>query len=290
MELLAPGDHTGELLFQQRLRTYLVHVPKSYDPKQPLPLVIVFHGGQTTAASMVDFCGMNDVAEREGFIVLYPNGTGQRDHMLMWNAGRCCGYAKDYQVDDVGFIRTLLDRLPRRLPFDKSRVYATGVSNGGMMTMRIAVELADRIAAAASVSGPVEIDHDTARPSRPVPLMYLHGTEDDFVPINGGVGVKSLSRTDFHSVREGVDYWLTQNGCQPLPTSIREIPDTAGDGTRITIEEYSGGAADVLLYIIHGGGHTWPGRKPRFGTLGPWTANLNASDEIWRFFARHRLS
>ena len=151
---LAPGDHTRTLEHDGRTRSYLVHVPPKYDPKRPTPVVLAFHGGgQQRLEQMVRFCGLNEKADKEGFIAVYPNGTGRLEQMLTWNGGNCCGYAMWNNVDDVGFTRALLDDLAKVANVDAKRVFATGISNGGIMCYRLASELSDRIAAIAPVSG-----------------------------------------------------------------------------------------------------------------------------------------
>src|SRR5581483_1221143 len=139
------------------------------------PVVLAFHGGGSNAMQMADFCGLNAKADGAGFIVAYPEGSGRlaRDHT--WNGGNCCGYAMEQKVDDVGFVRVLLDDLAWRARIDTKRVYATGMSNGAVMAYRLASELADRIAAIAPVAGPMGTA--TCKPSRPVSVMHFHGTE-----------------------------------------------------------------------------------------------------------------
>src|SRR5579863_10672676 len=121
-KMLSPGDHLRPLEFDGRTRTYLVHVPAKYDPSRPTPVVLAVHGGGTNAKTMVRFCGMNETADREGFLVVYPNGTGRNPNLLTWNAGNCCAYAMRENVDDVGFVRALLNELPRAANVDSKRV------------------------------------------------------------------------------------------------------------------------------------------------------------------------
>jgi polyhydroxybutyrate depolymerase len=289
VDVLKPGDHTRSLTVGDLTRTYLVHVPKSYDGKKLTPVVLVFHGGGSNAEQMIRFCGMNDKADKEGFIVVYPQGTGRLEKTLLtFNAGNCCGYAMEKKIDDVAFVRALLDDLEKAAKVDTKRIYATGMSNGGMITYRMASELSDRIAAVAPVAGPMGTE--TCHPKRSVPVMHFHGTDDKNAPFKGGTGENSLSKTNFHSVDFSIQAWLKANGCKDNPAVV-ELPDKAKDGTRITIKTYGPGtdAAEVVLVIIDGGGHTWPGMPPRLKILGKSTRNISANDMMWEFFKKHPM-
>ena len=152
---LGPGDHTRTLKVGDLDRKYMIHISKQYDSKTPMPLVLSFHGGGGNAESMVRFCGLNDKADEAGFIVVYPSGTGRLEKLLTFNGGNCCGYAMQNNVDDVAFVRALLDDLATVANIDSKRVFATGMSNGGIISYRLASELSDRIAAIAPVGGPM---------------------------------------------------------------------------------------------------------------------------------------
>src|SRR5262249_41276708 len=157
---------------------------KSYDGTRPFPVVLAFHGGGSNAGQMVRFSGLNDKADQAGFLVVYPNGTGRLEQALTWNGGNCCGYAMLNKVDDGAFVRALLDDLGKVAKVDAKRVYATGMSNGAILAYRLASELSDRIAAIAPVSGPMGTEK--CNPTRPVPVLHFHGTDDDFAPFKGG--------------------------------------------------------------------------------------------------------
>ena len=180
---LTPGDHRRTIHVGERERSYLLHVPHSYDGTQRLPLVLAFHGGATDASYMIRFCGLNETADRENFLAVYPNGTGELPKLLTWNAGNCCGYARRHNADDVGFVRAILDELAGTGMIDRRRVFATGMSNGAMMAYRLAAEMSDRIAAIAPVAGTMELD--ALQPSRPVSVIHFHGTANEFVPFDG---------------------------------------------------------------------------------------------------------
>lgn len=191
---LGPGDHSCKVTVDGRERNYLVHIPPNYDPKKRTPLVLAFHGGGGNADSMVRFSGLNKKSDEAGFIVVYPSGTGRLERVLTFNGGNCCGYAMNNKVDDVEFTRQLLDDLAKSANIDAKRVFATGMSNGGIMAYLLASELSDRIAAIAPVAGPMGTE--TCNPKRPVAVIHFHGTADENAPFKGGKG-KGISGTDF---------------------------------------------------------------------------------------------
>jgi polyhydroxybutyrate depolymerase len=282
---MAPGDDRRPLSVEGIEREYLLHVPAAVVEGKPAPVVLAFHGGGANAQQMISFSGLNELAEREGFLVVYPGGTGRVDRARTWNAGNCCGYAQRRQIDDVQFVRRLLDDLHQTTPIDERRIWATGMSNGAMMCYRLASELSDRIAAIAPVAGPMGTE--SCHPARPVPVCHFHGTEDQFAPFRGGRGARSLTRTHFYSVEHSIRQWVRANGCSAEPR-IEELPVIVEDGTKIARTTYAGGrdGAEVVLYTIHGGGHTWPGRQPSLTRLGPSTRNLSANEAMWEFFRR----
>lgn len=282
----APGDHRRTLTVDSRERDYLLHVPPGHEELRAWPVVLALHGGGSNAAQMVHFCGLNDKADDAGFLVVYPNGTGRVENMYTWNAGNCCGFAKRQNVDDVGFIRALLDDLAHVLPIDERRVFATGMSNGGMMAYRLADEMSDRIAAIAPVGGPMGTE--TCAPERPVAVVHFHGTDDRFAPFAGGRGERSVSQADFFSVVHSITNWVRADGCPRSPV-VAELASKVDDGTKISRHVYAPGqeGTEVVLYEIRGAGHTWPGRKPALLFLGKSTMNLSANDIMWEFFARH---
>jgi polyhydroxybutyrate depolymerase len=286
VDSLTPAEHTRSLEVDGRTRSYLVHVPKSYDGSKPVPVVLAFHGGLTNADIMVRFSGLSEKADEEGFVVVYPNGTGERERLLTWNAGNCCGYARLHQVDDVKFIGAVLDDVEKIVNVDKNRIFATGISNGGMISYRLADEMADRIAAIAAVGGPMA--SASCAPKRPVPILHFHGTDDEYAPLAGGRGPKSRSFTNFYSVAHTINAWVKANGCEPKP-KVEKLPSTVEDGTSVTRKTYSGGreGSEVLLYEIEGGGHTWPGRPSWAYYLGKTTKNVSANEVMWEFFKKH---
>ena len=268
-------------------RRYLVHVPAESGEGDSRPVILCFHGGGSNPEQMMGYCGLNEKADEEGFLVVYPEGSGRLEAVRTWNAGNCCGYAQRRKVDDVAFVRALLDDLQERADIDADRVFATGISNGAMISYRLASELSDRIAAIAPIAGPMGFEE--CSPEHPVSVIHFHGTDDEFAAFGGGPGKRSVSRTDFYSVRHTIDAWVAANQCDPEPVTA-ELPDRADDGMTVRSEIYSSreSGAEVALYVIEGGGHTWPGRIPRASRfLGPSTRDISANDLMWAFFQRH---
>src|ERR1700694_1857893 len=182
--LLMPGDHTIALRHGGLQRSYIVHVPAPTG--KPPPAVINMHGGGGNAAGQQKYTQMDRLADREHFVVIYPNGAGRGTRFLTWNAGACCAYSTAHQIDDVGFIRAVVEDVARRTPLDRSRVYATGLSNGSMMAYRLAAEASDRIAAVAGVAGAMSLTRFA--PKLPVPVMHIHSTQDHIARYDGGFG------------------------------------------------------------------------------------------------------
>jgi polyhydroxybutyrate depolymerase len=208
--------------------------------------------------------------------------------MLTWNGGNCCGEAQRNNVDDVGFTRALLDDLAKVANVDAKRIFATGISNGGIMCYRLASELSDRIAAIAPVAG--TMGTATCKPKRPVSVIHFHGTDDKFLPYNGGIGSKSFSKMLFRSVDQSIRAWAKVDGCPAKPV-VTDMPKKIDDGTTVQRKSYGPGkdGAEVVLFVINGGGHTWPGREPGVGFLGKSTKNISANDLMWEFFKRHPM-
>lgn len=285
-------DFSGVLVHGGLRRSYIVHVGISCDRKVPAPLVIVLHGGGGNGEGMVKLTNFNAVADREGFIVVYPDGIDRH-----WNDGRGVEWyrAHTQDVDDVGFISALIDELSRKLTVDVRKVYATGISNGGMMSYRLGCELSDRIAAIAAVTASLAVNKVKEwSPSRPIPVLIIAGTADPLVPWEGG-DIRFGGRTygTVVSVPDTVRFWVEKNGCAARPV-VRRLPDSdPTDGTTVRREAYSGcrDGAEVVLYAVEGGGHTWPGGLQYLPEriIGKTSREFNASEVIWQFFKMHSL-
>jgi polyhydroxybutyrate depolymerase len=282
---LGPGDHTRTLMMGEQKRTYLVHVPKDYDSEKPTPVVLALHGAAMNGPMMVWFSGLTKKADEAGFIVVYPSGTG-RGPFLVWNAGGFKGRRAEDRPDDVAFISILLDDLGTAVKVDEKRVYACGMSNGGMMSYRLAAELSDRIAAIAPVAGTIAIEE--SKPNRQVPVIHFHGTKDTFVPFEIPKD-KTPSFMRLKGVEDSIQTWVKLDGCEELPQTDMLSKD--GDEMEVTRKTYSGGkdGSEVVLIVIEDGGHTWPGMTPPAGFMGKSAKNISANDLMWEFFKKHKL-
>lgn len=271
-------------------RSYLVHVPPSYDPSRPTPIVLAFHGAWMNAPIMALFSGLDRKADAAGFIVVYPNGTGVSDTFRFFNAWSVPGSGGQGPPDDVAFTAAMLDDLATVANVDPKRTFATGMSNGGMMCHRLAAELTDRLAAIAPVAGTLAIPGDP-RPTRPVPVLHFHGDADRLVPF-AGPSRRGGRVLNFRSVDQTIATWVRLNNCanDPVVTTLpHRSPD---DGTTVVQAVYApvnAGGAEVILVTIRGGGHTWPGRPVPIRYLGPTTLDISANDLIWDFFLRHPM-
>jgi polyhydroxybutyrate depolymerase len=262
------SDRNGTLEIGGLTRRYFVHAPPSNDSK-PLPLVLVLHGATQSPENVEEMSGMSAAADRENFLAVYPRGTGR---LPTWNAGACCGPAMEQRIDDVGFIDALIAKLERDYAVDPKRIFATGISNGGMLSYRLACELSGKIAAIAPVEGAQDL---ACHPSNPVSVIVFHGTADRLVPFEGG-------RTPFQvgphradtSVASSAAFWAKQDGCSPTPQ--REESGGAH------VETYSGcrDGSGVAVYAIQGGHHIWPGTRFSHN-------DVPATSLMWSFFAQH---
>jgi polyhydroxybutyrate depolymerase len=268
-----------------RMRSALVCVPAAAPPDAGWPLLLAFHGGQSHPEGMRRFSGLDALAATGRAVVAYPAGTGSRPGLLTWNGGNCCGEARADGSDDVGFGAAVIDAVADRTTIDRRRVHATGMSNGAMMAHRLASERADLVASIAPVAGPLALD--AIAPARPVPLIAFHGSLDQFTPLDGGIGRRSVTRVSHRPILTGLLDWVHANGC---PATVRREPVPCSDDG-ITVERFTWGpgrdGSEVVFYRLDGGGHTWPGRTPDSFYLGPSALSLDATALIWDFFARH---
>ena len=269
-KLAQPVDSTWTIVSSGINRTANVHVPANYDPTKATPVVLNFHGFTSNASQEALLSGMNDKSDKEGFVVVYPEGLNSS-----WNAGACCGTSAQSGVADVKFVSDLIDSLEVQICVDAKRVFATGMSNGGFLSHRLGCELSDRIAAIAPVAGVLGVD--ACKPTRAVPVMHFHGTLDPLVPYNGDPAL------GFPPVPDTFAGWATRDGCTGDPTSTYD----KGDAHCATYEKCGAGAT-VTLCTIDNGGHTWPGGMP-VPPLGYTTTDISATDEMWTFFTEHPM-
>lgn len=256
----------GSITVDGRDRQYYLYIPQGGHGRGPFPLVFVLHGGGGQALKIMQKTRMNELAAEHGFIVVYPNGTGAiTDRGLTWNAGgNCCGYAFENNVNDVKFIDQLIDRLQQDYSIDSKRIYATGMSNGGMMVYRLASELSHKLAAIAPVEG--AMNNENPNPSQPVSLVIFHGDADERVKYNGGPGASKRNKRIDKPVSYAVDFWVKFNRCSAAPQKQEA-------GNHI-LDNYTGckDGTGVALYTIKGGKHAWPG---------------SATQLMWEFFEAH---
>lgn len=267
------GETNGTVVTSGQTRKYLLYVPKTYQRSKPTPLVISLHAAALRPAAEMEISRWNELADEHGFIVVYPSGS---ELPRVWPMGpRSLGR-------DVRFISDLIDKLEAEYNIDPTRIYADGMSNGGGMAFALSCRLSDRIAAVGAVAAAQTLPWDWCGDSRPVPTVAFHGTADRFAPYQGGSS--PVSPDQFPNIRDWTARVARRNQCK-------------GDSsdTRITASvrrlAYTNCAenADVILYTVEDGGHTWPGGKPLpEWMVGPTTREINASSVMWAFFVQHR--
>ena len=261
-------------------RTYQSFVPAR---NGRLPLVIALHGGGGNGAQLAKSAGLIDEAAKEGFVLALPEGSSRFGKLETWNAGGCCAYAMREKIDDIGFIRALIDELERTQPVDAKRSYVVGMSNGGMMAERVAIELGDRIAGAAVFVG--ALFGNEPRPVAAVPMLIVNAEKDEQVPIAGGASTTGIVRRSqgmpYKPSRYAATFWATANRCTTNPTKA----ETA-DYVR---ERWTGCAsgADVDFYIVKGAEHGWPGRGLGRPGVTRNTGEIDGTALMWEFFAAH---
>ncbi len=281
----APAGTGGLQQIEVQGRKVLVHLPRGYDAARPAPLVLAFHGGGGSADYMADDAryGLQRKADEAGFVVAFPNGYSKLPggRFATWNAGGCCGDARDRGVDDVGFARAVVQAIEGRYRIDPARVFATGMSNGGMFSHRLACDAADVFRAVASVAGTDATAGCT--PARPVSVLHIHARDDDHVLFDGGAGpgaFRDESKVmNFVSVPETVSRWLQRDHCTAAPRRTLD-----GPGAYCEVHDGCAGGSRVQLCVTASGGHSWPGAASVRRGKEPASQALDANDVIWRFF------
>ena len=290
-----PASHRIQLRYAGLDRSYIFHVPARVTAGEPpLPVVLNFHGATSNGEQQERYSGMDAAADRDGFVAVYPNGTGRGARVLFWNAGGCCGYAMRNNVDDVGFARALLGDLADRVAIDRRRVYATGLSNGAMMAFRLGVEAQDRIAAIAPVEGALMIEVKAL--ARPMPLMLFNSVDDRYVPYNGRFGRlgKIAHVVPYPAVDEELARWRGFDSCPAEPKIGPELhgqagsADAANSATRYEWGPCANGSR-IVLWKLTGSGHVWPGTPHAVSWLGRSTTVIDGNEEMWRFFRDYSL-
>lgn len=305
-----------ELEHQGRDRQFLLHVPENLKGQSNIPVVLAMHGGGGNAEQFASHINMEATADKSGFIVVYLEGTSKRGRLKAWNAGKCCASAMKDNVDDVGYVSKVIDILTSQYGADPARIYATGHSNGGMMSYRLACELPDKIAAIAPNAGQ-DVTRESCKTGRTVPILHLHGKEDKCAAYYGGddcggcfvdvmrtIGVaipenKAVGRWECQPVKNVVSDWAVRNGC----SAETQVTFEKGDVQCLTYQECDADA-DVTLCSIEHAGHTWAGaekntpkmckRRPNNAlckklesSRGKVNYDINANEFMWDFFQKH---
>ena len=293
MDAHPAGMQTYTLVHQGRTRTYHVHLPPGHSRNKPVPLVIALHGGGGRGDNMDRSTKgqINREADQRSWVVVFPQGIENG-----WNDGRKIYTPKDRrrsEVDDVGFIAKLIHRLHTDFNIDRKRVYATGISNGGFMSLRLAVELSDRIAAVGAVTASLGKVLENKIPKQPVGVLFMNGTEDPLVPYEGGqVTLLGMKRGEILSTEASVHWWVKHMDCSSSPKKSSLPNIVKFDRTRTEVERYIDcrGKVQVILYRVVGGGHTWPGGKQYLPqkVIGRVSRDFQGVRKIFDFFSQHQ--
>jgi polyhydroxybutyrate depolymerase len=301
INLISFQSHNGSNLRESFVhndlkRTFHIHVPSGYDKSVQAPLVIALHGKGGNGKSMILITrkGFNKLSDKDRFIVVYPDGIE-----LNWNDGRIDEESKDRahteNIDDVGFISALIDSMISNYNIDPKRVYITGISNGAIMSYRLACELSHKITAIAPVDGSIPyMLLNECSPSDPVSVLAINNINDPLVPFEGGEIYGHFHKVKLGKVlsaNESIEFWANRDSCSAAPVVTDEPDRDPKDGTRVTRKEYNNGigGTEVILYSIEGGGHTWPGGVqylPKW-LIGKTSRDINANEVIWSFFKKH---
>lgn len=277
------GDYICSLKVDDLQRYFKIHVPAEANLKKPLPLVLSFHGGGGSMQIQSDnrYYGLTAKSDQEKYIAVFPNGYSKlaSGDFATWNAGKCCADARDKKIDDVKFVRALVEKVKALLPIEHEQIYATGMSNGGMMSYRLACEASDIFKAIAAVAG---TDATTdCKPVKPVSIFHIHALDDDHVLYEGGAGKNAFKDrtkvTEFTSVADTIKKWKNLNNCKGKP-ELTILNNRAQCETYTNCKNH----AVVKLCTTASGGHSWPGGKKPLG--GKSTSALNATNMIWDFF------
>jgi len=277
---------TVNLTVDGNARSFIVYLPTGYNNAGKMPLIFAIHGGSGTPEGMINIANFKPISDREKVVLIYPAGIQNN-----WNDGRPTT-PNQLGINDVSFFNQMCDYAIANLSVDGTKIYATGISNGGFMSSRLGCELSNRIAAIAVDAATIEATTiaSSCNPGRPVPAIYIHGTTDPLVPFTGGTVSPGAGGTAI-SHFQAIDKWITINGCNTTPT-ITDLPDIANDGTTIKQRVYSNSTngSEVVSYVITNGGHTWPQGYQYLNELiiGKTSQDMNACEVIWSFFKRFR--
>ncbi len=282
---LKTGMNRVKIQSSGQTRTSLLYVPAIYDANRPTPLVIGYHGGFGQGENQERLTHMSQVADKENFIIAFPDGVNRH-----WNDGRAKAVEYGTTTDDVQFTKDLIATISQRLNVDTKRIYATGISNGGMMSYRVACEMTQTFAAIAPVSSAMPIEQkDLCKPSGAIPVLMIQGTSDPLIPFNGGQMAFDVGEAI--PTMDTLHYWQSNNGTSTTAAKTEVIDADPNDGTKTTHETFTGSGPEnvVEFYKIDGGGHTWAnGRQyAKERVIGKTSKDFDASEVIWNFFKLH---
>jgi polyhydroxybutyrate depolymerase len=277
---------TVNLTVDGNARSFIVYLPTGYNNAGKMPLIFAIHGGSGTPEGMINIANFKTIADKDKVVLVYPAGIQKN-----WNDGRPTT-PNQLGIDDVSFFNQMCDYMINNYSVDGTKIYATGISNGGFMSSRLGCELSNRIAAIAVDAATIEATTiaPNCNPGRPVPAIYIHGTSDPLVPFTGGqMTAGGTAGGTVLSHFQAIDKWVNINGCNSTPT-ITDVPDIASDGTTIKQRVYSGGinGSEVVSYVVLNGGHTWPQGYQYLNEaiIGKTSQDMNACEVIWAFFKR----
>jgi len=279
---IAPGDYRFSFVHNGLKREYIVHVPASLPKGRPAPMLLALHGGGGDMDYQADNYGLKEKADKAGFIAVFPSGYSRFPGGILatWNAGNCCGQARDQRVDDVGFLKAVIERVSRQASVDRDRVFATGMSNGAMMAYRLACELPTMIRGIAPVAG--TDNSKVCNPSQPVAVIHFHAKDDTHVLFTGGAGKDAFRNrdmvTDFTSVPATIAKWVGIDHASPAAKRVLTVP-----GATCELHSAGRGGAPVELCATGTGGHSWPGTPSHRANKSPSMA-VSANDLMWDFF------
>jgi polyhydroxybutyrate depolymerase len=288
----SPGEYGREIQFGGAKRFLKIHVPPKYNKANATPLILVFHGGGGYPDAIRYESRMDELSDREGFIVIYPGGTNKRlvkDRILEWNDGRPYQDGSPKKVDDVGFVSAMLDDLRGLLNIDYNRVYAAGFSNGAQLCYRLAKQLTHRIAAIGTVAGQRPARDDIPTPPRPISVIQFSGRQDTIAPYDGGSPhFEAKFKTELLPVEKTIRSWVEFNGCRPEPSAPKRIDQAVMKRWGPCKDE-----TEVVLWTLEDGGHTWPGGRTlpaakKWGQ-GNTSQSIWASEAMWNFFKTKSL-
>lgn len=266
------------------MRSYQLYIPSGVEDASGLPVVFNYHGLGSNAFQQAFYSAMNTPAEEDQFIVVYPQGWYDPFfETTFWNMGFDPWLEPENRIDDIAFTVALIEMLDAQYSIDQDKMYATGMSMGGMFSYWVACHLSDRIAAVASVAGAMTLATSNDCPTmRAVPLMQIHGSDDGTVPWDGA--------TLHHSIPESIEYWVEHNDC-PVNPVTDPIPDLDPDDGTVSLKQTYGPCIDeseVVLVWVDGAEHTWPGSTPALD-IGVVSQDFSATDMIWEFFQQYSL-